>query len=455
MAADDLRSLARRHLAPHFTRSGAWHSDSLPVIVHGAGCYVYDDAGRRLLDGLSGLFCVNIGHGRTDIAAAAAKQLETLPYATNWSGAHPPAVEAATLIAGLAPGDLESVFFVNSGSEAVESALKFARQYHQANGEPQRTKVIARDMAYHGTSLGALSVTGIPKIREPFEPLLPGVRHVPNTLGQTVPSGESVRELPCVCEIERVIAEEGPETIGALFAEPVQNGRGALVPPDGYWQELRAICDRYGILLVADEVISAFGRLGSWFGSELFGVVPDLVTFAKGSTSAYAPLGGMLIRRPVLDTLFAGHDGGFAHGATFGGHPLVTAVATANLQALQAEDALGNVRTLAPRLQAGLEEIRHRHSVVGDIRGTGFFHAIEFTADREAGRELTAEESTHLLRETFPAAMKEAGLVTRPDDRGATMIMVSPPLIADEAVIDELVEALDHVTGAAAAWLQR
>ena len=426
----DIRELARNHLLPHFTAADAWRDEGLPVLVRGEGCHVYDDAGRRHLDGLAGLFCVNMGHGRSDIVAAAAKQMETLAYAPNWASAHPPVVEAASLIAGKAPGDLDVVFFVNSGSEAVESAIKFVRQYHRSNGEPGRTKIIARDMAYHGTTMGALSVTGIPKYREPFGPLLTGVRHVPNTLGRTTEE--------CVAEIERVVAEEGAQTIAAVFAEPVQNSRGALVPPDGYWRELRALCDRHGILLVADEVICGFGRLGAWFGSALFDVVPDVITFAKGATSGYAPLGGMIVRTPLAESMDT-----FTHGATWGGHPVATAVAVANLTALRDEDIVGNVARLGPRLRRGLEGIGSR--VVKEVRGTGYFYAIELMADRETGAEFTQEQATRVLRQVIPSAMRETGLITRADDRGATMLMISPPLVADEAVIDELVGHVEHV----------
>lgn len=448
----DARELAQAHLVPHFTRGTAWHSDQLPVIVRGDGCYVYDDTGRRFLDGLSGLFCVNIGHGRSDIVAAAAKQMETLAYATNWSAAHPASIEAAALIAELAPGDLDGVFFVNSGSEAVESAIKFSRQYHRSQGQPGRTKIIARNMAYHGTTMGALSVTGIPAYREPFEPLLPGVIRVPNTLGAA--SDGDAHNLACVRAIEEAIEREGAETIAAIFAEPVQNGRGALVPPPGYWAELRAICDRTGILLVADEVINAFGRLGEWFGVDREGVVPDLLTFAKGSTSGYAPLGGLLLRRPLLDAVFSGSRGIFTHGATWGGHPVATAVAVANINALRSEGVPGNVRHLGPVLGEGLSGIVRRHPTLREVRGTGFFYALEFMADRDSGQALSQDQSAALLRDVLPAAMKRVGLLTRPDDRGATMLVLAPPLVADRTVLDELLSQTDAVADEAERFIR-
>jgi adenosylmethionine-8-amino-7-oxononanoate aminotransferase len=445
----DVRAQAQAHLFPHFTRGQVWQDSELPVIVRGEGCHLYDDRGRRFLDGLAGLFCVNIGHGRSDIPAAASKQMESLAYWTNWSAAHPASAEAATIIADLAPGDLDVVFFVNSGSEAVESAVKFARQYHRSQGQPERTKIIARDMAYHGTTLGALAVTGIPKYKEPFGPLMPGVRHVPHTLGEVTPDDGTAADLPSLQGLVAAIEEEGPETVAAVFAEPVQNSRGALVPPQGYWQELRAICDRYGILLVADEVICAYGRLGEWFGSAKYGVVPDLLTFAKGATSGYAPLGGVLIRSDLAAGLMESPQAGtFTHGATWGGHPVSTAVAAANLSALREENVLGNVRTLEPYFQAGLDRLVQAHPTLAEWRGTGFFYALELTGDRTSGRPLTDQQSVELVRDVMPRAMREVGLITRPDDRGATMLMLSPPLIADQPVLDELLTHVDAVLSA-------
>lgn len=449
MTESDLRSRARASLLPNFTRGWVWRSDELPVIVRGEGCYIYDQEGRRYLDGLAGLYCVNIGHGRSDIAIAASKQMETLAYTPVWSAVHPMSVEAAELIADLAPGDLGAVFFVSSGSEAVESAMKFAREYHFRRNERGRTKFIAREWAYHGTSFGALSLTGVPGYREPFMPLLPGVLHVPNTLGAKVSDPADAGSLDCVRAIEEVIEREGAETIAAIFAEPVQNARGALVPPEGYWQALRSICDRNGILLVADEVITGFGRVGTWFASERFDVVPDVITFAKGSTSGYAPLGGIIVRRPLAETLFAERDAMFTHGATWSGHPVSTAVAVANVSALRDERVLENVATQSPRLAAGLGELRDRHACVKDLRGTGYFYAFEFMADRESGRELEPAQARVLLREVLPREMRKIGLVTRPDERGAPMLMLSPPLVADGAVIDELLEMVDALLEAA------
>ncbi|WP_370937348.1 aspartate aminotransferase family protein [Amycolatopsis sp. cg13] len=442
MNVTELRATARRHLGPHFTRKDTWQSE-FPVFVRGEGSYLIDTEGRRHLDGLAGLFCVNMGHGRADIAKAAAEQVGTLAYASNWGSAHPPSIEAARIIADLAPGDLGTTFFVNSGSEAVETALKFVRQYHRSQGAPERTKIISREMAYHGTTMGALSVTGLPKIKEPFGPLLPGIRHVPNTLGFTGDCGPA-DQLDCVRAIEAVILEEGPETVAAVFAEPVQNGRGALVPPEGYWPALRALCDKYGILLVSDEVICSFGRLGHFFGHGLTGVVPDLITFAKGSTSGYAPLGGVIVREQLVTELYDSPKGGvFTHGATWGGHPVSTAIAVANISAMRDEKVPEHVLSEGPKLQAALESLKDAHRCVKDVRGTGFFYAIELMADRDGGRELTNEESLTVLREVLPESFRRTGVILRGDDRGATMLMISPPLVADTDVLDELLHGVD------------
>ncbi len=441
------REQAQRHLIPHFTRSNVWHADDLPVLERGEGCYVWDAGGDRWLDGLSGLFCVNIGHGRADLADAAAAQMRKLAFATNWGYAHPPSIEAARRIAEVAPGDLDHVFFVSSGSEAVESALKLARNYHVARGEPSRVKVIARTWSYHGTTLGALAVTGIPAMREPYAPMLwDGVVRVPNTLDAPPGApGAPARELPSVRAIEEAILREGPETVSMLIAEPVQNGRGAVVPPPGYWPELRRICDTYGVLLCADEVINAFGRLGTWFASERVGVVPDLITFAKGVTSAYQPLAGVVVRRPVIEAIWDSPGGSFVHGSTFGGHPVATAVAVANLNAFRDEKVFENVLANEAHLRSLLEDVASRHRCVREVRGQGYFYAVELMADRDSGRDLDADQTTALRGGLLLRYIREARILIRPDDRGATFMAIAPPLVADRDVLADLAERLDRI----------
>jgi len=449
------REQAAQYLGMHFASASAWRDPERPVFVRGEGCYLWDDKGDRYLDGLSGLFCVNIGHGRADLAAAASAQAERLAFATNWSAAHPPSSEAAALIASLAPGDLDVVFFVNSGSEANESAIKFARQYHQSQGEPKRIKVISREMAYHGTTLGALSATGIPRFREPFLPLLPWFRHVPNTYGWEQAGDVSAAELPCLRAIEEAIIEEGPETVALLIAEPVQNVGGVLVPPEDYWRELRRICDRYGVLLASDDIICGFGRLGHWFGFERVGAEPDIVTFAKGVTSAYAPLGGMIVRRPLVDGLLDSPVATFTHGATFGGHPVSTAVAVANITALREERIPEHVLELEAYFRAGLDELALRHRSVKEVRGAGFLYGLELAPDRDTAREFTPSEKVEVCGRILPDAMSRAGLFTRADDRGPAMLMLAPPLVADRTVLDDLFTMVDSALVELDGWVAK
>ncbi len=442
------RDLARRHLLPHFTKGQAWDHDNLGVIDRGEGCYVYDTDGVEYLDGLAGLFCTNMGHGRQDFAATAAKQMEKLGFYPTWGWANPPAIEAAAMIAERAPGDLSEVFFVSSGSEAVESVLKFSRSYHLARGESERYKVISREWSYHGTTLGGLAVTGVPKFRNPFLPMLwDGVRHVRNTYGDTA------GELASAAAVEEMILAEGPETVAAVIAEPVQNGRGGLVPPDGYWPELRRICDKYGVLLVADEVICAFGRFGHWFASERFGVVPDMITFAKGVTSAYQPLGGMIARRSLVETIWESEMAAYMHGATFGGHPVATAVAVANMRAMADENVLAHVLKHEDGFRARLDGLMDTHNCVKEVRGLGYFYAIELMADREGGVELSDEQRSALQGGLLGQWVRDARILVRPDDRGATMLTLSPPLVADADVLDDLTGRIDQVLARTNAYL--
>jgi len=432
-----------KHLVLHFTKGKAWRNATLPVYVRGQGCYLWDEDGRRYLDGLAGLFVVQIGHGRSDIANAAAKQMEQLAYTPSWAATHPPAIEASKLLTSLAPGDLDAVFWVSSGSEAIESAIKFARQYHRSQGNPNKTGVISRRLSYHGTTMGALSATGLDNIREPFEPLLPGFHKVDSTLGAT--DGVAAAQ-----QFEQVILEAGADNVGLIIAEPVQNGGGALVPPDGYWQELRRICDKYDVLLNADEVINSFGRLGYWFGSEMVGVVPDLLTFAKGATSGYAPVGGLLIRRRLVDDLMDSENGTFSHGATWGGHPVVMATTIANLTAMRDEGVIDNVQANRDHFKAKLDELLAAHDNIGDIRGTGYFYAIELTVSRARGVDLTPEQGEHLVNDHLGDLISDAGLLIRADTRGKAKLMLSPPLIATPEELDELMAGVDEVVSRAA-----
>ncbi len=296
----DLREAARNHLWLHFTRMGGAEP---PIIVRGEGCYLEDSDGKRYLDALAGLFAVQVGYSYgEEMGQAALAQMRELPFYTNWSYAHPRAIELAHEIAKLTPGDLNRVFFVSGGSEAVESAWKLARQYHYARGE-RRWKAVSRRLAYHGTTMGALSINGIPGLRAPFEPLVPDVIHVRNTNRYHRPPEEREADFTAFLleDMESAIQQAGPETVAMVIMEPVQNAGGSFTPPAGYWRGVREICDRYGILLCADEVITGFGRLGTWFGSELYDIRPDLMTSAKGLSSAYASIGAVIAGDHIIE----------------------------------------------------------------------------------------------------------------------------------------------------------
>jgi adenosylmethionine-8-amino-7-oxononanoate aminotransferase len=433
-SASALQEAAKRHLWMHFTRMSAYKGAEVPIIVRGDGCYVYDEHGKRYLDGLSALFCVNAGHGRTEIGEAMAEQVKQLGFYTNWSYAHPRAIELAERIAGYAPGELNRVFFTSGGSEAVESALKLCRLYHRKNGEAGRFKLIAREIAYHGTTMGALSATGIPDLRAPFEPMLPGNAHAPNTNSYRWPDDRD--PLWAADQIEERILFEGPETVSAVILEPVQNAGGCFVPQDGYWQRVREICDRYGVLLISDEVICSWGRLGHWFGSERFGYEPDVITTAKALTSAYAPMGAVIASERVAAP-FLEDTSMFTHGFTFGGHPVSAAAALANLDIFEREDLCGHVRAKEGEFRATLESLRDI-PIVGDVRGAGFFHAIELVKDQETKETFDDDESEVLLRGFLSGALYEHGLICRADDRGDPVIQLSPPLISDSEQFEEI-----------------
>ncbi|HEY3728015.1 MAG TPA: aspartate aminotransferase family protein [Solirubrobacteraceae bacterium] len=436
-----LQEQARRHLWMHFTRMSAYQDQEVPIIVRGEGCYVYDEHGNRYLDGLSALFCVNIGHGRADIAQAGADQAKELGFFTNWSYAHPRSIELAARIAGLAPGDLNRVFFTSGGSEAVESALKLSRQYHKLTGKPTKTKVIARDIAYHGTSLGALSATGITSLREPFEPLTPGGCHVPNTNTFRMPHGLDASELADT--IATRIEFEGPDTVSAVILEPVQNSGGCFTPPEGYFQRVREICDEYDVLMISDEVICAWGRLGEWFGGHRYDYVPDLITTAKGLTSAYAPMGAVIASDRVAEPFMEGNHT-FTHGFTFAGHPICSAVALANLEAMEREGVIENVRANEGQFRDMLDSLRDI-PIVGDVRGAGYFHAIELVKDQDSDEQWSDEESETLLRGFLSGELYRRGLICRADDRGDPVIQLSPPLIAGTKQFEEMEAVLRPV----------
>ena len=433
-----LQDAARAHLWMHFTRMGEYADHEVPIIVRGEGCYVYDEHGKRYLDGLSALFCVNIGHGRSDVVQAGADQARDLGFYTTWSYAHPPAIELAARVASLAPGDLNRVFFTSGGSEAVESALKLARQYFKVTGKPGKYKLIAREIAYHGASMGALSATGITGLRQPFEPLTPGGFHVPNTNTYRLPHGWSEADL--AEKIAEKIEFEGPDTVAAVILEPVQNAGGCFTPPNGYFERVREICDEYDVLLISDEVICAWGRLGEWFGAQRYGYQPDIITVAKGITSAYAPMGAVIASDRVAEPFLHGTST-FTHGFTFAGHPVCAAIAMANIDVLENEGVIENVRANERLFRETLESLRDL-PIVGDVRGAGYFQAIELVKDKETKESFDDHEAETLLRGFLSDELYRAGLICRADDRGDPVIQLSPPLIAGPEQFEEIVQIL-------------
>jgi adenosylmethionine-8-amino-7-oxononanoate aminotransferase len=421
------------NLMLHFTpNSEDW--SKLPVIVSGKGCYVTDDKGRSYVDGLAGLFTTQVGNGRTEIAEAAAGQMKDLGFFPNWSFQHPKSLELAEKLAQIAPGDLDTSFFVSSGSEAVETAIKLARQYHKANGDAERYKVISRKVAYHGTTLGALSATGLPAFKAPFEPLLQGFAHVANT--HQDPEGAADA-------IEEAIDFGPPETVAAVILEPVQNGGGCLVPPEGYWKQVREICDRHGVLLISDGVICAFGRLGEWFGVERFGAVPDMTTFAKGVTSGYSPMGGLVAGPRITETMRE-NVSMFMHGSTFGGHPVSAAVALENIKIIEREKLLDNVHALEGHFGDELKRMAAEHSLVREVRGMGFFWGVEIRAEWPDGTPITGQDYQKYFKGVLPQSLLKNGLICRFDDKEDPVIQYAPALIADREVLSRIAEITDQ-----------
>ena len=440
-----LGELARRHLWMHFTRLSSYSETDVPIMVRGEGPYVWDSRGKRYIDGLAGLFVVQVGHGRTELAQAASKQASELAYFPLWSYAHAPAVELAERLASLTPGDLNRTFFTTGGGEAVESAFKLARQYFKLVGKPSKTKVISRSLAYHGTTMGALSITGLPGIKAPFEPLVPGTFKVANTNRYRCPdcAHSDACTLHCADDIERMINYEGADTVAAVFLEPVQNSGGCFTPPEGYFQRVRQICDKYDVLLISDEVICAFGRLGYYFGSERYGYQPDMITVAKGMTSGYSPIGALIASDRLVEP-FLKETNTFLHGYTFAGHPVSAAVALANLDIFERENLLGHVQQNESAFRSRLDSLLDL-PIVGEVRGAGYFYGIELVKDKATRETFNDDESERLLRGLLTPRLFEEGLICRADDRGDPVIQLSPPLVAGVEQFDEIVGILRMV----------
>jgi adenosylmethionine-8-amino-7-oxononanoate aminotransferase len=442
-----LQEQAIKHLWLHFTQMAGYDPDKHPVMVRGDDIFLYDSNGNRYMDFLSGLFTVQIGysHGE-EIGRAMLEQAMELPYYTNWTYSHPRAIELATKLAEITPESINRSFFVSGGSEGVEGAIKLAREYHHANGEPMRRKVIARQIAYHGTTYGALSLTGITSIRTPFEPLMSGVRHVAPTNPYRCKycADQGSCNLSCAEEVREVIEFEGPETVSMVIMEPVQNAGGCFTPSAEYHQRVNEICKEYGVLHAADETICGYGRVGEWFGSIRYDYQPDIITCAKGLTSGYQPMGAVLFGDRIADALLEKEEM-YLHGITFGGHPIVAAAALKNLEIMEREGVIENVRNNQDYLRDQLLGLKERYEIVGDVRGAGYFWAMELVKDRATKETFNEEECNILLRDFLSPTLLREGLLCRADDRGDPAIQISPPLITTREQIDEAIAVFDRV----------
>ncbi|WP_223695072.1 aspartate aminotransferase family protein [Leifsonia poae] len=446
----DLQAKAKDHLWMHFARQSVMEDGAgVPIITKGEGHHIWDSRGRKYIDGLSGLFVVNAGHGRKRLAQTAAKQAEELAFFPIWSYAHPNAIELADRLAHYAPGDLNRVFFSTGGGEAVETAFKLAKYYWKLQGRPTKHKVLSRAVAYHGTPQGALAITGIPAMKEMFEPLTPGGFRVPNTnfyrAGEMGAPTDDVEAFGvwAANRIEEMIQFEGPETVAAIFLEPVQNSGGCFPPPPGYFQRVREICDKYDVLMVSDEVICAFGRIGHMFACDEYGYVPDMITCAKGMTSGYSPIGATIISDKLYEPFKHGNTS-FYHGYTFGGHPVSAAVALDNLDIFEEEKLNERVRENSPLFRAELEKLLTL-PIVGDVRGDGYFFGIELVKDKTTKETFDDDESERLLRGFLSKALFDAGLYCRADDRGDPVVQLAPPLTIGPDEFVEIRQILESV----------
>jgi adenosylmethionine-8-amino-7-oxononanoate aminotransferase len=451
-----LRGAIRDNLWLHFTQMADYQKpETRPLVLTGGkGTTVWDQNGKQYLDFLAGIYSVNAGYGQKRIAEAMMAQAEAMPFVNPFGYASVPAAVLADRLADLVPlGGNARVFFTSGGSESVETALKLAKQYQTLRGFPHRYKTISRRVAYHGTTIGALSVNGLTGARAPFGPLVPGARHAPMSHRYRCPycKGEAACNLMCYDEIERLVEFEGPDQVACIITEPVQNA-GGCIPPGSmeYFKKIRRLCDETGILMIMDEVICGFGRLGELFGSTYFGVEPDVITSAKGITSSYAPLGAVFVRKSVADAFAseatddlpgpvkAARSWGFQHGLTFGGHPVSCAAALANLDIMLEEDLPGRAKRMGTYLYGELQAALGEHPNVGDIRGAGLFLGVELVADRAT----KASPSEPKLLDWLSDQMLERGLILRNDGRNDPTTQLCPPLVVTKEECDYVVKSL-------------
>ncbi|MDA8250523.1 MAG: aspartate aminotransferase family protein [Rhodospirillales bacterium] len=451
-ANDTIKERALKYRWSPFTRTRYVEEHGLLPIVRGKGSKVYDIDDREYIDAHASLWLVNAGYGRQEIVEAAYRQMQTLPWFSCFEGfTNLPSVELAErLVRMLEPEGMDKVFFSGSGSEAVETALKIARQYWKLRSKAEKYKVISRSRAYHGVTLGALSATGMAVNRAMFEPLLPGFRHAPcpDPYLREVDAPDEGFGKACAEALERVIRFEGPHTVAAIIVEPVQGAGGVIVPPEGYLRELREIATRHDVLLIFDEVITGFGRTGDMFGARHWGVSPDIMTFAKGITSGYLPLGATAVRQEVFETFYRNEArGAFRHGNTYSGHPTACAAALANLDIIENEDLAGNARRIGSRLLDGLKGLA-KHEIVGFVDGVGLLGRVQLVRDRKT-RALFAPELA--VADRISRRARELGVIFRPLPNDA--LSFSPPLCLTAGEADTIVGVIDQAIGEVAKTL--
>jgi adenosylmethionine-8-amino-7-oxononanoate aminotransferase len=442
--ADDYIQRGLEHLWVHTQQ---WNDlakpDGFMIFTEGEGIRVRDITGRSYIDAMSGLWVVAVGHGRAELADVAAEQMRKLAYINTFAYATRPAVDLATKLAELAPGSISRIYFANSGSEAVETAVRMAKQYHYNRGDLKRYKVISRRGSYHGMTAGALSLNGAQYAnRAPFEPLVPGAIQVPGVNCYRCPYEKTYPECDVFCArtIEQTIQFEKPETIAAIIAEPISASNANFVPPPEYWPTLRELCDKYGILLIADEVINGFGRTGTWFAIEHTGVVPDIMTVAKGISSGYLPISAVMAKKEVADVFVGERRQAFSGGITFGTHPVSCAVALANIRIIEREGLVENARVQGEYMQEELRRLKEYHPSIGDVRGIGLLLAVELVKNRETKEQFTEADD---LNTKMSEALKQRGLLSR---AGAT-IALAPPLCITRSEVDEIVGIVDEAIG--------
>jgi 4-aminobutyrate--pyruvate transaminase len=446
-SSNRLGELDVRHVVHPLTNLHAHQAQGPIIWDRGEGIYLFDANGKRYIDAAAGMWNVNVGHGRKELAEVAAEQMGRLEYASSFGGAsNQPSIELAERVARRAPGDLSTILFTAGGSEANDSAFKLARLYWKQRGQPRKRTIIGRHMGYHGLTLATTQATGIPRYWDLVEPGVDGFAHLSPPYhyrhGQGLDESEFVDRL--ATEFEETIERLGGDTIAAFIAEPIMGTGGVIVPPDDYFPRVRDICDRHEILLIADEVITGFGRTGTWFAMEQWQVVPDIMTVAKGITSGYLPLGGLIFSERVRDPIYGDPELTFMHGFTYTGHPVACAVGVRNVDIIEREGLVERAARVGPYLIKRLREVGERHECVGEVRGLGMMAGMEFVLDRATRAEAAPADRI------APKISRQAlglGLICRPMP-GSDVLAFSPPLIADEGDVDRICEMLDAAIAA-------